>query len=139
MLDGILSRQHHERPRQLISLLLDGYLSFGHGFQQGRLSLRGRAVDFVGQYDVGEDRSGFELERARPLIEDFKTGDVRGQHVGCELNALKRTVEAARQRVPKRSLAYTGNVFDQQMPARQECHESKLDYIRLAANNTLDC
>ena len=102
------------------------------------MSLRGRTIDLVGQYDVGEDRSAFELESARPLIEDLKAGDVGGQHVRGELNALKRAVEASRQRVPKRSLADTGNVFDQQMPARQKCNESKLDYIRLAANNTFD-
>jgi hypothetical protein len=55
------------------------------------------------------------------------------------LNALKRAIKASSQRVAKRSLADTGNVFDQQVAAGQECDQSKLYYIRLAANNTLDC
>ena len=35
----------------------DGDLAFLHHFQQRALHLGGRAVDFVGQHQIGEDRA----------------------------------------------------------------------------------
>ena len=42
----------------------DGDLALLHRFEQGGLRLGRRAVDLVGQDDVGEDRAVQELEHA---------------------------------------------------------------------------
>jgi hypothetical protein len=52
-----------------------------HRFEQRRLRLRRRAVDLVGEDDVGEDRPGANTIWRRPvggvLVDDVGAGDVR--------------------------------------------------------------
>ena len=57
LLDRVLRGQHQERFVQLEGLVADGDLVFLHRFQQRALHLGRRAVDFVGQDEVGEDRA----------------------------------------------------------------------------------
>ncbi len=57
LLDGVLRGQHEERVGQLVPGAADGDLAFLHGFEQGGLRLGRRAVDLVGQDDVGEQRA----------------------------------------------------------------------------------
>ena len=57
LLDGVLRGQHEERFGQRIGLVADRDLPFLHGFEQRALHLGGRAVDFVGEDEVGEDRA----------------------------------------------------------------------------------
>ena len=59
-LDRVLRREHVERLGQLVGLALHGDAVLLHRLEQRRLRLRRRAVDFVGQHDVGEDRAGRE-------------------------------------------------------------------------------
>ena len=59
-LDRVLRGEHVERLGQLVGLALHGDAVLLHRFEQRRLRLRRRAVDFVGQHDVGEDRAGRE-------------------------------------------------------------------------------
>ena len=61
-LDRVLRRQHEERRRQRPRLAERRHAPFLHRFEQRRLRLRRRAVDFVGQQQVGEDRAGVEDE-----------------------------------------------------------------------------
>ena len=64
LLDRVLRGDDEERLRQVVGLLADGDLAFLHGLQQGGLRLGRRAVDLVGQEDVGEDRPLDEAELA---------------------------------------------------------------------------
>ena len=57
LLDRVLRGQHEERVGQLVADAADGDLPFLHGFEQGGLRLRRRAVDFVGENHVGEQRA----------------------------------------------------------------------------------
>ena len=57
LLDGILRGEHQERFLEFEGLVADGDLFFLHGFEQRALHLGGRAVDFVGEDEVGEDRA----------------------------------------------------------------------------------
>ena len=63
-LDRVLRREHVERLFELVGAALDGDAVFLHRLEQRRLRLRRRAVDLVGQHDVGEDRPGREHHRA---------------------------------------------------------------------------
>jgi hypothetical protein len=90
-LDRVLRRKHVERFGKLIRLALDGHAMLLHCFEQRRLRLRRRAVDFVGEHDVREDRAGREHHLAAPgrgiFLHEIGAGDVRRHQVGRELDA----------------------------------------------------
>ena len=72
LLDRVLRGDDEERVGQIVRLLAGGHLAFLHRLQQGGLRLRRRAVDLVGQHDVGEDRALDEAELA--LAGSFRRG-----------------------------------------------------------------
>ena len=106
MFDGVLRGQDEKRLRQPMRLIVHGDLRFVHRFEQRRLRLGRRAIDFVGEHDIGEDRPGLELERLRRGIEHADAGDVGRQQIRSELDALKRALEGAGQRLRQRGLAH---------------------------------
>ena len=118
--------------------LFDRDLRFVHRFQQRRLCLRRRAVDLIGQQEIREDRARFELELLRVRVINGDAQHVTGQHVAGELQAVKPALHRARQRVRERGLSDAGNVFDQQVPARQQAHQRQPHHIRLAANRSVE-
>ena len=63
LLDRVLRGDGEERVGQLVCLASDRNLPFLHRLQQSGLRLGRRAVDFVGQQDVREDRPFHEPER----------------------------------------------------------------------------
>jgi hypothetical protein len=102
-------------------------LRFVHGFEQSGLSARRGAVDFVSEYDVGEERAGTELEVARVGLVDADTQNVAGQKIGSKLHALETAVERFGERLSESGFAYTWNVFDEQMAAREKRDERELN------------
>ena len=92
-LDRVLRREHVERLFELVGAALDRDAVFLHRFEQRRLRLRRRAVDFVGQHDVREDRAGREHHLAAAgggvFLDDVGAGDVRRHQVGRELDARR--------------------------------------------------
>ena len=56
LFNWVLSRQHEEGIGERMPNAADGDLPLLHGFEHGGLRLGGRAVDFVGEHHVGEDR-----------------------------------------------------------------------------------
>ena len=105
MFDRVLGGEHDERLRQGVCRAFDCHLPFGHRFEQRRLSFRGGAIDFVGEYDVGEDRAGLPFKKRAVLIENREPDHIRRQQIGSELNSLKRTVQRSRQRMCQRGFA----------------------------------
>ena len=98
-----------------------------HRLEQRRLRLRRRAVDFVGQHDVGEDRTGREhhLPAAgrRVFLHEVGAGDVRRHQVGRELDARELQVEHARHRVDEQRLGQAGRADDQAVAADEQRHQ----------------
>ena len=88
LLDGVLGRHDHEERRQLVGRARHGDLPLLHGLEQRRLDLGRRAVDLVGQHDVGEDRPRLEDEAFGRLLAEvhLRAGDVGRQQVGGELD-----------------------------------------------------
>ncbi len=64
LLDRVLRGEHEERVGQLVAHAAHGDLPLLHRFQQRGLRLGRRAVDFVGQDHVGEQRALEEAELA---------------------------------------------------------------------------
>ena len=56
-------KQRVERSRHAVG----GHLPLAHRFEQRRLRLGWRPIDFVAKQDVGEDRPGLEFESARGI------------------------------------------------------------------------
>ena len=138
MLDRILRREHEKRFRQRVRVVVDGDLRFVHRLQQRRLRFRRRAVDLVGHDDIREDRPGLEFEFLRHGIEHADADHVARQHVGSELDALERALEGPRDRLRESGLPNAGDVFDQQMPARQQRGQRELDHVFLALHDAPD-
>ncbi len=117
-----------------MGLARDRDLALFHGFEQGRLHLGRRAVDFVGEHQVGEDGAGAEIQRARAgavLGQHFGAGDVRRQQVGRELDARKVAVQVLRQRLDRARLGEPGQPLDQDVAIRQETEDEALDDVLL--------
>ena len=87
VLDGVLGRDDHERPGQLVCALLDCDAALLHGLQQPRLRLRRGAVDLVDEDDVREHRPRIELEAGLALVEDHRPDCIRREQIGRALNA----------------------------------------------------
>ena len=73
--------------------------------------------------------SGLEFEALRGGVIDADADHVAGQQVGCELDALKGAVEGAREGLCESCFAYAGNVFNQQVAAREQGGERELNYV----------
>jgi hypothetical protein len=132
--DGILRGQHVERLRQRVADAGGGDLMFLHGFEQRGLGLGRRAVDFVGQNHVGENRAVNEhhLSALGGLLQNFRAGDVRRHEVGRELDALEFEVENLGDGFDQQRLGQAGRAGDQAMPAGKERQQNLLDHFPLA-------
>ena len=118
-----------------------GHAVLLHRLQQRRLRLGRRAVDLVGEHDVGEDRPVDEAERAPAgrvvLLEDVGAGDVRRHQVGRELDAVEAAGSSTSASVEMSSvLARPGHADEQAVAAREQRGEQLIDH-RLLADDAL--
>ena len=135
MLDRILGRDHEERLRQFIRVRVDRDLAFVHRFEQRGLRLGRRAVDFVGQQHVGENRAALEFKFLLRGRINRNAHHVGGQQVAGELHALKRAVDGASKRLSESGLADARNAFNEQVPAGEDADQREADDIVFAAND----
>ena len=138
VLDRVLRREHDEGHRQIVRHAVDRDLPLLHRFEQRGLRLRRRAVDLVREHDLRDDRAGPELEVARPLVEDRDAGDVAGQEVRRELDALERAADRAGHRLGQHGLADARHVLDQHMAPAEQRDERQLHLAVLADDHLLD-
>ena len=103
-----------------------------HRFQQRRLRLGRRAVDFIGEQDVAEDRPLRQRERAGLEVEEIRAHDVARHQIGRELDAPELEVEAAREALRKQRLGRAGRTFEQDMPAGEERDQHQIERVGLA-------
>ncbi len=96
----------------------------------------GRAVDLVGEDQVGEDRPGDEPQLAGAgvavLVEDLGAGDVRGHQVGRELDAVEVQRERLRQAVDHQGLGQAGHPFEDAVAAGEDGDQELVDDLVLA-------
>ena len=111
LVNGILRRDDEEFRTQFKAFRVDRDLPLGHGFQQGTLGARCRAIDFVCQQDVGEYRAAAEFEFVKFLIEDVEPGHVAGQQVRCALSTGEFSTNGRRQCFCQCCLTEAGLVF----------------------------
>ena len=105
---------------------VDRDLRLLHGFEQGRLRLRRRAVDLVGHQDLGEHGPADEAKGGRLRVVDVRPHQVRRHEIGRELHARELQAEARRERPREQRLGDSGNAFDQRVAARHVGGEQHL-------------
>ena len=127
MLDRILRGDDHERLRKFVRRVADRDLPLLHRFEQRRLHFRRRAIDLIGQNQVRENRPLPRREDAIGRIEDQRPGDIGRQKVRRELDAMKRRVDSAGQRLDEQRLGKSGNALEQHMPADQQRDDEPVD------------
>src|SRR5207248_258003 len=76
VLNRIFGGKHGEERRERVGFAVNRRLSLFHRFQQRGLRLRRRAIDFVGEQDVREDRAFAKTEIGGGDVEDVRTRDV---------------------------------------------------------------
>jgi hypothetical protein len=128
VLDGILGREHQERLLQRESRSSDRDLLLLHRLEQRGLDLGRRAVDLVGQDDLGKERTALDLEFLGLGIEDHGADDVGRQQVRRKLNARERRVNDFRERPHRERLRQSWYSLDQDVTAGEESHQQPLDH-----------
>ncbi len=128
-LDGILRGEDEERPFERIGPPRRRDVVLLHRLEEGGLRFRRRAVDLVGEDDLGENRSLHEPQTSRALllVEDFGSRNVRRHQVGRELDPLVVEIEDVRERLDQQRLREAGDAGDQTVSAGEERDEDLLD------------
>ena len=111
LLDGVLRREDEEGRRKVVGGVANRHAALLHGLQKGALHLCGGAVDFIGEQEVGEDRSLARLEGAVLLIVDEGADHIGRQQVRRKGNPLETETQGLRQRLDGRRLGQAGNAF----------------------------
>ncbi len=130
LFDGILRGEDKKERFEAIALVADRNLLFLHGLQKSRLRLGRRAVDLVGENDVGEDRAGHEHELAaaacRVLLDNLCTGDVRGHEIRRELHPLERNSHDLRDGGHQKSLGQTRDAHKEGVVMAEDALQSEI-------------
>ncbi len=136
LLQRILRGQDEERVGQAVDLPAGTDLPLLHRLEHGGLGLGRRAVDFVGQDHVGEQRTGKELvlppPRLRIFLNDLRAGDVAGHQVGRELDAFEAQVRGLGQRADQQRLGQARHAFQKRVAAGEDRDQDLLDDVALA-------
>ena len=134
--------EHEEWLAELHGLASRGDRVFLHGLEQGRLSLGRRAVDFVGEDDVGKQGAADEAKCLAAgvdvLFEYLGTSDVRGHQIWGELDAAKREIECAGEGLDERSFGQARYAYQQAVAASEQGDEQFLNDLLLADDDLAD-
>jgi hypothetical protein len=121
-----------------VGSIADRHLPLLHGLEERALHLGRRAVDLVGQHEVGEDRTELRGELALELVVDDGPDQVGRQEVGGELDAGELRVDRVAQRADRERLGEAGDALEQDVPARQQPDQDALDHVLLADDDLAD-
>ena len=135
LFDGVLRRQHKERLGQFMidAALADSSLL--HRLEHGRLRLWRRAVDFIRQNDVRENRTFEKLELPFTggliLVNHLRAGDVGGHQIGRELNALEPQMQRLRQAADHQCFSQSRHTHQQRMAFGEDRDQNLVDHFFL--------
>ena len=134
---GVLGGEYHEGRGERQGFAFDGDLPLLHDFEQRRLGFGRGAVDFVGEQQVGEDRAAAEFEAAFAGVVDHAAGDVGGQQVGGELDALELAVDGFGEAFDKQGFAQSRHAFDEDVAAAEQRDQRFFDDLFLSDDDAL--
>ena len=108
---------------------VDGDLAFIHCFQQRRLRAGRGAIDFVGEKEVGKDRSGNEIEVATLLAVEIVAENVRGEEIGRELHPPETAAKRGGESMGQGGFSDSRRTGDEGVPAGKERSEKKINRV----------
>ena len=132
MLDGVLGREYEERFAEEKCLAADRDLLLLHRLEQGGLDLGRRAIDFVRQHEIREQRALLGIELLRALVEHHRADDVGRQQVGRELNAREADAQTLRDRLHGERLGESRHPLEQNVAAGEQPDQQALNHDLLA-------
>src|SRR5262249_33601355 len=138
LLMRILGGDDEEWLRQPIGRGVRAHLPLLHRLEQRALCARARAVYFICQQQLCENRALAEMELVVGAVEYRYANDIRGQEVAGELHALPSETEYTGEGVCESSLADTGYVLDQQVSACQQAGQAQANLLGLSENYLLE-
>ena len=137
MLERVLGGQHQERLGQPEGLVADRDLVLLHRLQERALHLGRRAIDLVGEQQVGEHRPLAHAELARLRLVDQGADQVRRQQVRRELDPLMRGVQRLGERGHREGLGDPGHAFDQHVTVGEQADQQPFQHVALADDDLL--
>ena len=132
LLDRVLRGEDEEGFGEGERFLADRHLALLHRFEEGRLDLGGRAVDFVGEHDVREDGALAGAEVAGLGVVDLRADEVRGQQVRRELDAAEGRLERGGQRLDRERLGETRHALQQDVAVGEQADQKAVEHVALA-------
>src|SRR5438034_5937693 len=108
---------------------------FLHCFKQRALRFGGRAIYLVDQNDLRKERAAVKHEALLFSIKDGITEYIGRKQVTRKLDALESQRERARQRLGERCLAHAGDIFNQEVAAREQTGDCEFYRLILAYDN----
>ena len=137
LLEGVLRGKYHERRGERQGFAFNGHLPLLHDFEQRRLRFCRGTVDFVGKQQVGEDWAAAEFEAAFAGVVNHAAGDVGGQEIRRELDAVKLSVDGFGEAFHQEGFAQPRHSFDQHMAAAEQGDERFFNDLFLADDDPL--
>ena len=125
--ERVLRCHDHEGLGHVVAFAVNRHLMLRHRLQQRRLRPRRGAVDLVGQHEVGEHRAGPEAELTELLIVEVDAGQVAGQQIRRELDALEGPAHRGGEGAQQHRLACARNVLKQDVAGAEEADENFFD------------
>jgi len=138
VIDRVLCCNDQERRIERVGFSVDGDASFRHRFEQRCLCSWRCPVDFVGEQNLGEDRTGAEFKFRILLVEDRCAGDIGGQQVGGALDSFEVASEAFREGSGEHRFRHTGDVFEKNVSAAEPGDHRKDQLLSLSYDRIFD-
>ena len=138
VLDRVLGGHDQERLGQRVIATTDRDLALGHDLEQGRLDLRRRPVDLVGEQEVAHHRTELDIEFLPALPVDPGADDVGGHQVRGELDTRERTADNPGEGLHGQRLGHSGHTFEENVPFGEQAHQNALHELILADDDALD-
>ena len=138
LFDGILRGEDEERQRQQHGFFPKRRLFLLHGFEQSALNLCRRAVDFIGQKNVGEDRPALCAECRGLRVVDERADQVTGEQVWRELHTAELGIQALGKHIDRQRFCHAGDALDKDMAIAEQCQKETIDQALLSNNYGCD-
>ena len=136
--EGILCGDDDERRREGSCLAIDADLPFEHGLEEGALRPGLCAIDFIGEHDVGENRSLVEDEVGFLRVVYADAQDVGGEDVRGELHPSTGQAGTLGQGCGQGGFAHARDVFDEEMSRGHDAQDGQFDGFVLTFEEDVD-
>src|SRR5262249_14102027 len=118
-INRVLRSDDQERHLKWEGLPFNRDLALLHCLEQRRLSLGRRAIDLIGEQELGKNWTAAELELSLALIVQEAAGDVARKQVRRELDPLEGKIECLAEEARNQCLGQPGIILDQDMSIRE--------------------